>query len=66
MICICEHCSTPSGSKKFCSQCSTAEGRKAQDKANDELFMETFGKHYVCKYCEKKKLEREKKKLENK
>jgi len=63
MIIICEHCATPT-TGKFCSQCKTAQGRRDQDEANNELWMEMFNKPYVCKYCLKKDKEREEKRLE--
>ena len=59
VIHICVHCSTPC-SGKYCPYCTTADKRREMDAANDKLMMETNGKHFVCKVCEKEKADREK------
>jgi hypothetical protein len=49
-VMLCVHCSTETNGK-YCPLCRTAEDRRKMDEENDKIFMENFGKHYICKVC---------------
>jgi hypothetical protein len=56
LVTICAHCFTEC-SGKYCSDCNTAEKRRAMDEANEKHFKE-HNLEYHCRVCEKEKADR--------
>lgn len=55
-VCVCWHCGERFGSSNgtcamMCKNCRTAEGRKAIDAENEEIWAKE-GKEFHCRYCE--------------